>query len=307
MQKPILVTGAHRSGTTWVGRMLAAGDDCAYISEPLNVLHRPGVFRAPVAYWYQYICKENEDQFLPAFQETVQFQYHTRLEIKSLCTAKDVGRWMRDWRTFTRASAQGQYPLIKDPFAVFSAPWFSDRLNCQVVITVRHPAAFVSSLKRLDWPFEFDHLLSQPLLMRDWLEPFRKEMQKLLTTREDVIGSAALLWRMIYYVVDACREENASFQVVRHEDLSVDPVNGFRQLYEKLGLQFTPDIQQIIAQSSSSSNPQERSRRTVHTTKLDSRANIDNWKRHLTPAEIARIRTLTPDISSLYYEDKEWE
>ncbi len=31
---PILVTGTHRSGTTWVGKMLAAGPSTAYISEP---------------------------------------------------------------------------------------------------------------------------------------------------------------------------------------------------------------------------------------------------------------------------------
>ena len=54
--RPILVTGAHRTGTTWVGRLLAAAPAVAYISEPLNVLHRPGVFRAKVANWYTYIC-----------------------------------------------------------------------------------------------------------------------------------------------------------------------------------------------------------------------------------------------------------
>ena len=46
MNNPILVTGSHRSGTTWVGKMLAADSDTAYISEPLNVLHRLGIFRA---------------------------------------------------------------------------------------------------------------------------------------------------------------------------------------------------------------------------------------------------------------------
>jgi hypothetical protein len=46
-QSPILVTGAHRTGTTWVGKMLAASPQVAYISEPLNVWHRPGVLRAP--------------------------------------------------------------------------------------------------------------------------------------------------------------------------------------------------------------------------------------------------------------------
>ena len=64
---PILVTGAHRSGTTWVGKMLAADADTAYISEPMNVLHRPGVFRAPVKYWYTFINHENAPEYLSAF------------------------------------------------------------------------------------------------------------------------------------------------------------------------------------------------------------------------------------------------
>ncbi|UCF28983.1 MAG: sulfotransferase family protein, partial [Chloroflexota bacterium] len=57
---PILVTGAHRSGTTWVGKMLAAGRETAYISEPLNVWHRPGVLRVPTQYWYTYINEDNQ-------------------------------------------------------------------------------------------------------------------------------------------------------------------------------------------------------------------------------------------------------
>jgi LPS sulfotransferase NodH len=43
--QPILVTGAHRSGTTWVGKILCASGEAAYISEPLNLWHRPGVMR----------------------------------------------------------------------------------------------------------------------------------------------------------------------------------------------------------------------------------------------------------------------
>jgi hypothetical protein len=90
---PILVTGAHRSGTTWVGKMLAADVDTAYISEPLNVLHRPGVFRAPVKHWYTYITEENENEYLPAFRELLNFQYHIWLEIKSLRSQGTFCAW----------------------------------------------------------------------------------------------------------------------------------------------------------------------------------------------------------------------
>ena len=47
--------------------MLAAGPDVAYISEPLNALHRPGVMRAPVMHWYTYICEANEVEYLEAW------------------------------------------------------------------------------------------------------------------------------------------------------------------------------------------------------------------------------------------------
>jgi hypothetical protein len=93
---PILVTGAHRTGTTWVGKMLAANPRTAYISEPLNLLHRPGVLRPPVQYWYTYICPENEADYLPAFQDTLRFRYHPLAEIVSLRSLKDVGRMGRD-------------------------------------------------------------------------------------------------------------------------------------------------------------------------------------------------------------------
>ena len=33
---PILVTGSHKAGTTWVGEMLAASRRVGYISEPFN-------------------------------------------------------------------------------------------------------------------------------------------------------------------------------------------------------------------------------------------------------------------------------
>lgn len=301
---PILVTGTHRSGTTWVGKMLAADACTAYISEPLNVLHRPGVFRAKVKYWYQYICEENEQEYLTAFHDLLEFDYHLWDEIRSIRSRRDVLRMGRDFFIFYNGLMRGWRTLLKDPFAVFSTPWFAKRLNCKVVITVRHPAAFASSLKRLHWPFDFQDLLHQPLLMRDYLEPYREEMQSV--PAEDVIGQAALLWKVIYQSVHTIQNLHPDFLVVRHEDLSRDPIPGYRTLYEALDLEFTPRVEKTILNSSSSENPRELSRKKVHAIKLDSRANVDNWKKRLTAEEIERIRAITEDASTLYYSDAEW-
>jgi hypothetical protein len=301
---PILVTGTHRSGTSWVGKMLAADASTAYISEPLNILHRPGVFHVKVKHWYPYICDENEADYLPAFYELLEYDYNLWDEIRSLRSRRDVLRMGRDFYIFYNALMRGQRPLWKDPFAVFSTPWFAERLDCKVVLTVRHPAAFASSLKRLNWPFDFQDLLDQPLLMRDHLEPYREEMQSV--RRDDVIGQAALLWKLIYRTVDAVRSSQPGFLVVRHEDLSRDPIPGYRVLYAALGLEFTPRVEKIILNSSSSENPRELSRKKVHAVRLDSLASLDNWKKRMTAEEIDRVRTITEGISSLYYSDAEW-
>ncbi len=304
-EHPVLVTGAHRSGTTWVGKMLAAGGQAAYISEPLNVWHRPGVMRTPVENWYTYINRENESAYLPALLETLSFRYHTWDEIKSLRSVKDLLRMGRDWSLFLRGRLRKQRPLIKDPFAVFSTLWFLERLGSQVVITVRHPAAVASSLKRLGWSFDFQDLLGQPLLMRDWLEPYRDEMSAI--PAGDVIGQSSLLWRMVYQVVDTCRKQDPEIQLVRHEDLALDPLPAFQELYASLDLQFTPEAQKTILKSSSSDNPKETSKKAIHSVKLDSRASLYNWKQHLSSEEVSRIRQLTRDVSSIYYPEADWE
>ena len=304
MNNAILVTGAHRSGTTWVGRMLAANLQTAYISEPLNVLHRRGVYGADVKHWYQYITSENEAEYLPAFRELLSFRYHLFAELGSLRSQKDFMRMGRDLLVFMNGKLRGQRPLLKDPFAVFSTPWFAQQLNCKVVITIRHPGGFASSLKRLNWPFDFDDLLNQPMLMRDHLEADREEMRAI--QKDDIVGQSALLWRMIYRSVHATRSLFPDFKIVRHEDLSLDPVAGYAALYETLGLTFDEKVRDTILNSSSSENPTELSKKKVHSVKLDSRANMDNWKKRLTPEEITRIRKLTEDVSHLFYADNAW-
>ena len=304
---PILVTGAHRTGTTWVGKMLAASGESAYISEPLNIWHRPGVYSIPTTRWYTYICTENEGQYLDGFRQTFGFRYHLLAEIRSLRSRKDLMRMGRDVSVFMQGWLRSQRLLLKDPFAVFSAPWFRERLGCQVAITIRHPAAFVSSLKRLGWVFDFKDLLDQPLLMRDWLEPYRPQMEAMLEKREDVIGQGSLLWQMVYQTVTCFQSRDLDFQVVRHEDLSLDPVNGFRGLYAALGLNFNEKAKNTIENSSSSDNPGEVSRNAVHAYRLNSQANLQNWKKRLDPGEIHRIRALTESVTQHFYPDLDWE
>ncbi|MCC7119401.1 MAG: sulfotransferase [Anaerolineales bacterium] len=302
---PILVTGAHRSGTTWVGKMLAANPQTAYLSEPLNVLHRPGVFHAPVKFWYLHIHAQNEAEYLPAFRNLLSYQYDLPAEIKSLRSRKDLLRMGRDWFTFVKGKTYNQTPLLKDPFALFSIPWFIQKLNCRVIVTVRHPAGFASSLKRLNWSFDFQNLLNQPSLMQILSATDRAEM--LAASPNDVIGQAALLWKLIYRFAHAARSLFPSIQLVRHEDLSLNPLVEYENLYRSLNLEFTAQVKDTILNSSASENPTRLAKNKTHSVKLDSKAAMNNWKQLLTAEETNRIRQMTEGVSQLFYAAEDWK
>jgi hypothetical protein len=302
---PLLVTGIHRSSTSWIGRMLAASGNLTYANEPLSVSHRPGILDVEVKYWYTYINQQNESQFLPAFQKLLGLRYQLLKEIWSLRSSRDLLRMGRDFFNFTNGRLRGHQVLLKDPFSAFSTPWFADRLGCKVVIAVRHPAAFASSLKRLNWPFQIEDLLAQPLLMQDHLERDRAAMTSIAA--DDVIGRANLLWRMLYRTIYETTQSRKDLITVRHEDLSRDPVQGFRDLYLKLGYTFTPAVEEVILNSSSSENPTKLAANKTHSVKLNSRANLDNWKKILSVEEIARIREMTEGVSQYFYSDDEWK
>ena len=263
------------------------------------------MLRVPTPHWYTYLCPENEAAYLPALREMLELRYHAWAEIRSLHTLKDFLRMGRDWSTFTVGRLRRKRPLLKDPFAVFSASWFASRLDCQVLITVRHPAAFASSLKRLDWPFQFADLLNQPLLMRDRLGAFRDEMQAV--SRDDVIGQGSLLWKIIYHTVAEERKTHPELLLVRHEDLSREPVDGYRLLYSQLGLSFNRKAEKAILSTSSAANPGEIPSRSAHSIQVNSQANISQWKQRLAPQEIDRVRSITAAVAAAYYPEEAWQ
>src|SRR4029453_680806 len=145
---------------TWVGKMLCAGGGAGYLDEPFNLATSPGTIRVPVDGWYPYVTPENEHRFAPALTRMLEFKYPLARELARCRTRTDFRHTLSMWRSY--AASRGRPPLAKEPHAVFSAEWFARRLESDIVITVRHPVAVVSSWKRLDWSFDFAHLFRQP-------------------------------------------------------------------------------------------------------------------------------------------------
>ncbi|MFC4058455.1 sulfotransferase [Planomonospora corallina] len=230
---PVLVTGLPRSGTSWTGRMLTAGGELVYVNEPLNPLPRPGrspgVLDADVTHRFQYICADDDGTWLRAFRDTVALRYRFTAELRRNRAPYDLARMVRYGTAFTYGRLTGRRALLDDPFALLSAGWFAERLDCRVIILVRDPVAFAGSWQRLGWTVDVGELLDQPLLVRD--HPRVAELRPLQGSRDPLAVNVAL-WRTAAAVAADLADRHPRILLVRYEELAADPVAGFRRLYD---------------------------------------------------------------------------
>ena len=88
--KPILVTGSHRSGTTWVGKMIAASPLVGYIQEPFFPGRRPGICGVTFPYPFAYVTDDNGEAFYRHMDATLAFKFRLCAALDTLKTPKDA-------------------------------------------------------------------------------------------------------------------------------------------------------------------------------------------------------------------------
>jgi hypothetical protein len=301
--KPILVTGAHRSGTTWVGKMLALAPGVAYIHEPFNPRTAAGLSPARFDRYFTVVTTENEARYRPGLEQTIRFNYGMRSQLRSLRGVADVARAGRDLVRVQRARLTGARPLVKDPIALLSAEWLAETFGMDVVVLIRHPAAFAASLKRLGWKHSFATFI-QDGCVPEVLRPHEAEIREQAERPGEILAQAALLWRVLYDAVDGYRERHPDWSFLRHEDVSAEPVATFERLYAEFGLDFTPSARQSIARASAPDNPAELP--TPHAVQLASAASLGRWRVDLTADEVETLRERTRDVWPRFYSDEDW-
>jgi hypothetical protein len=304
-RKPLLVTGAHRSGTGWVGQVLASSPTpLGYVWEPFSPRHRPGTLPVRFPRYFEYVCHENADGLSAPLADTLAFRYRPLAELRAVRGPKDAARMGRDWSRFRRQRRRRAAALLKDPIALFSSEWLVDTFSMEAIVLVRHPAAFASSLKRRGWRHNFQSFLDQPLLMRDFLAPHEEQIRVHARSRQDIVDDAILLWNVLYDAVGRFRERRPDWSYVRLEDLARDPLPRFRALFERHGLEWSDRVASFIVATSNDANPTVESH--GGSVRRNSDAHSWSWTRELTPAEIERVRERTQPFAARFYGDADW-
>jgi hypothetical protein len=306
VRTPILVTGSHRSGTTWVGRMLCASGEAGYIHEPLNPNRVPSWTGGRVPLWFLYLCADNSDEYEPLLRDVLAFRYPLRHNLTRLRDPLRAALLVREWTGSMTARARRLRPLMKDPIALFSAEWLALTFGMRVVVMIRHPLGFVGSIKRLNWQFKFRGWLAQPALLRDWLHPFEDDMRRCAAEDVDVVEQGILMWNAMHHVIAAYRGRHPGWAFVRHEDLAAGPVESFRSLYGRMGLRWGPGTARAVGAGSSPGNPAETPPWRRWTVRRDSAAATETWRQRLDPDEVRRIRTGVARIAPCFYPEERW-
>ena len=302
------MTGAHRSGTTWVANALAADRANAYLPELFNPDHfHQKLCGIRFPYWFMRIETGGNPRYHRYLSKMLswEFGWHdaaaaTVRSPRASMHAARVAHACRQSRT------RNCRPLLKDPIALFSAEWLAETFAMDVIVLIRHPAAFAASLSRLGWRFDFTNFLSQPSLMSTDLAPFADEIAAAARRPPDPITQAALLWKSIYATVDRYRRERPRWIFLRHEDLSADPLNGFHAICRRTGIASSGAIADMVRRSTSPENPVDAPRGVTHAVMRDSGRIARSWRRRMDSRETAVLRASVEDVASRFYTDEEW-
>jgi hypothetical protein len=289
--------------------MIAASSVTGYIQEPFSPLHSRGVFNAATDHYYTWVSDHNGCLFEAALRDTIAFKYDLAAAAKSVTNARQFASMLVGYCRSCMYRREGRRALLKDPLALFAAEWIAAKIDAQVVVLIRHPAAFVSSLIKANWRHPFSNFLEQPGLMAAHLSPFQSEVERLSRNKSDsdIVEEGTLLWRITHHMIMKYKQARPDWLYVRHEDLSRDPIAHFHGIFEYLRLPYTSGVKQRIEEYTRQGNPIERpGEPSPAVARLDSRKNLSRWMDRLSARQIARIQEQTADVWPFFYTADDW-
>ncbi|GMT42523.1 MAG: sulfotransferase family protein [bacterium] len=302
IQNWIFVTGAPRSGTTFVGKILSAPISVDYIHEPFNPdCGIPGIDQR-----FLYLRPDGNSN---------QKQREIAKNIFSLKFSLKTGYYKKDafWTKTLKSVIGSRGPfylriaklnpfhtsaVIKDPIGCLSTEYLAKNFGVKPVVMIRHPVSFVASTMRLGWELDLTPICAQGELVDDF---FSDETEFLQAKERSTLQSSAALWRALNKVLLMQAENNPRWHVVTHEQLCASPVKTFRELYGGLGLPWSSGIERLIVKKTESKNRASARPGRVQEFSRDSAAIFKHSINTLSAEQRKEIYDITEDVAQKFY------
>lgn len=295
--KHILVTGSHRSGTTWIGKTIAQHSKIKYIEEPFNVAHPNQEIRLKLNTWFtHYPSSEQQDDIKRTFDKLF-IARSLRQQIMHICKSSHLGiRTLFSLSMLQNIGSLERQLLVKDPIALLSAGWLYETYDLNVICMIRSPLGFVGSLKKAGWDFDFNDLRKQKDLMDTLLKSYSTNIDEICKKKSDFIDRACLLWNILHFCILEYRKNYSQWLFVNYDKIAVNPEEGFKEIFNFLDLKVGNHIQDYIRDFTSNANPAETISNNYQPR--NSKEIVENWRSRLSPEEIIKVETATKHIAS---------
>ena len=259
LRKSILVAGTARSGTTWLGDLIASQIPCRILLEPFN----PNL--VPEYRGFSYF------QYMRSGSENPEFRAFARLVF--------TGEIRNRWVDHQNERIVSEYRLIKEIRANLALKWLHDNFpEIPIIFLMRHPCAVVSSRIELGWATDSDiqPFLSQPDLMADYLCDYREFIRNAKTEEE----KHAIIWS-ISNLVPLKQFQPGELKIVYYEHLCTQPELELPAILTSIGQRYEATAMDKI------NRPSQTTRET--SAIVNGKGQISHWKQKLTPLQIDNI------------------
>jgi hypothetical protein len=304
----IVVAGLPRSGTTYVGNILAQHPDVRMVLEPLNEEFGLRV----VSGQFPYVSGEDPASIESArvlsqmvelrggWRRLAMSRGNSRSRAEKTAKVLFGSRTNWNWRidaSMERVGMQGTpIQCFKDPFATFSLEHLARQHGIRSVCMVRHPGAYYQSFITQPWDFGIGRLMNVPGIRRDFGSDIDDQTWR--AADSDKLTYCAVLWRMMSRMLAQISTD--SVLVVRHEDLSADVSSVMERVAAHFGLSTTSDMSEYI-ESTSSGSAVAPEYLKVHSFVRDSKALAEHWRTAIDFDDESRLAELVgPDLHRFY-------
>jgi hypothetical protein len=294
----VLVVGTPRSGTTWIGQALGRSRGTVYVHEPdgpndafaLRSKHGHGLQNelAPGV-----AAPDYERLWRGAFAGGEIDRSPRGRAAKFLVDSTDIATRMAAFRgektgLRTRAAIALAVPLrprssehvvVKSVHACLAVEWVATQFNPRVVVVRRSPLNVLASWKTLG--HGGDPKLVAQLADVAW----RRWKLRVPADGADIVVRRAIVLGVLTGALADASARNPEWTVVRHDDISAEPIDRLSVLAHTVGLEFSDGAESYVRQSNQPG--------TGYATKRVAGTATDKWRTVLSESEAdASITTL---------------
>ncbi len=302
----VLLVGMPRSGTTWIGKIFDSHPDTLYRHEPDSIepisslpvtasVRDAERYRADVYAFASRLpgmCSAKVAGSLPVFSKSYRSRIGDYSQQAGIVVAKLASRLFGEWGVpqFLRYERIPQLRVVwKSIESTGRLGVLLRLLTTRSVLILRHPCGYVASVLRGEARNKFgdsdgsseDYGILEMLLETDSARECGLTMETLRAA--EPIERLAWRWRLFNDKALKDIQDRADALVIRYEDLCTAPLVQARMLFRFAGLDWSPQTERFLAESTSVS------RSGYYSVFKNPREAAWGWRNELSQASIDRI------------------